>query len=78
MPNDFTNNTVLYKVETGKIIFFPGDLDHGVLNTYQGDDERVCISFDFYTTSLYGKSQPPIPKQINDKLLKQIKKHYDS
>ena len=78
VPNKFTNNTVLYKVEPGKIILFPGDLNHGVVSPYEGDDERVCISFDFYTTSIYGMSQPPIPKHINDKLLKQIKKHYDS
>ena len=77
VPNEFTQNTVLYKVEPGKIILFPGDISHGVLKEYNGDDERVCISFDFYTTSIYGKSQPPIPKHINDKLLKQIKKNYD-
>jgi uncharacterized protein (TIGR02466 family) len=44
---DWSNDKVFYKPEVGKLLLFPGWVEHGIM-TNNTDSERVSVSFNVY------------------------------
>jgi uncharacterized protein (TIGR02466 family) len=57
----FTAPWVDYPVREGRLLLFPGWLEHGMPAAHGGEGLRVSVSFDVYSVSLSGMSPPPPP-----------------
>lgn len=71
-PNAYNFPHVDYPVETGVLLLFPGYLRHGMNAVHTGEEPRVSLAFDYYSVSLDGRSPPPPPRWLVDKLWKKL------
>ncbi|GDX81712.1 hypothetical protein LBMAG42_35230 [Deltaproteobacteria bacterium] len=71
-PTLFNTGHVDYPVAEGLLLLFPGYAMHGMLDENPSDTDRVSLSFDYFSISLNGQSPPPPPKNLVDRLWKEI------
>lgn len=71
-PNPFSAGHVDYPAREGLLLLFPGYAMHGMVEPNLGDRPRVSLSFDYFSISLNGQSPPPPPRNLVDKLWKQL------
>ncbi len=71
-PNLFNVGHVDYPARVGRLLMFPGYAMHGMLEENPADDDRVSLSFDYFSLSLNGQSPPPPPPALVDRLWAQI------
>ncbi len=71
-PTPFSAGHVDYPAREGLLLLFPGYAMHGMLDANRGDRPRVSLSFDYFSISLNGQSPPPPPRNLVDKLWKQL------
>jgi uncharacterized protein (TIGR02466 family) len=64
----FNQRAVVYPVRPGRLLLFPGWLEHGMATPHDDDAPRLSVAFDIYTTSLSGTSPPPTPPEVADSL----------
>lgn len=71
----YTQRTVDYPVRPGRLLLFPGWLEHGMPAPHDDDHPRLSVAFDLYTTSLAGTSPPPTPPDVATPLWDALRAH---
>ncbi len=71
-PNAYSTSFVDYPVREGLLLLFPGYAKHGMVAPNVSELPRVSLSFDYFSISLNGQSPPPPPRNLVDKLWKQL------
>jgi uncharacterized protein (TIGR02466 family) len=69
----FNQRTVAYPVRPGRLLLFPGWLEHGMATPHEDDTPRLSVAFDIYATSLSGTSPPPTPPEVAEPLWRALR-----